>query len=538
MNSTREDNDLFFGKLYVTSNIRIRGNVDKPTIDGDIKANEKTDFVFIVPNDNPGVADRDGVVKFVDKSDTTRANVFAKLDSMTTTTTLSGFDLALNLSTDREAKFKIIIDEGSQDALNIQGIAELNAAIDASDKITMSGTFTVENGSYSFNFGPVKREFDFQKGSTITWNGDPLDARMDITAVYKNKFPTLELVANQIGNESQNLYKQRIPFDVKLILTGELFNPEIGFDIDLDENNAIVSQDVVSKVNIGLAALRDDPAELNKQVFSLIILGRFMSANPFESLSGGGGVESTVRNSVSQLLSSQLNKLASDLIQGVELDFNLQSEQDYLTGSGQNRTDLNVGISKMLFDDRLKITVGSNFEVEGNTRPGENPNNIAGDVSIDYQLSKDGRYFARVYRKNQYQATLQGQFIETGIGFIINMSYDKFKELFMSSKALEQYYNTDSRGFRRRFDVERMETDSVYRDSVRLVIRDSLMKNNPQFRKRMEERQKEEELKKEELQKQDSLPQGSADSSNRSTAVFHTQIIARDERTERSTDEQ
>jgi hypothetical protein len=321
-------------------------------------------------------------------------------------------------------------------------------------------------------------------------------------------------------------------------LTGELFNPEIGFDIDLDENNAIVSQDVVSKVNIGLAALRDDPAELNKQVFSLIILGRFMSANPFESLSGGGGVESTVRNSVSQLLSSQLNKLASDLIQGVELDFNLQSEQDYLTGSGQNRTDLNVGISKMLFDDRLKITVGSNFEVEGNTRPGENPNNIAGDVSIDYQLSKDGRYFARVYRKNQYQATLQGQFIETGIGFIINMSYDKFKELFMSSKALEQYYNTDSRGFRRRFDVERMETDSVYRDSVRLVIRDSLMKNNPQFRKRMEERQKEEELKKEELQKQDSLPQGSADSSNRSTAVFHTQIIARDERTERSTDEQ
>src|SRR5690606_39726460 len=90
---------------------------------------------------------------------------------------------------------------------------------------------------------------------------------------------------------------------------------------------------------------------------------------PFESLSGGGSIESSVRNSVSQLLSSQLNKLASDLIQGVELDFNLQSEQDYLTGSGQNRTDLNVGISKMLFDDRLKITIGSNFEVEGTARP-------------------------------------------------------------------------------------------------------------------------------------------------------------------------
>src|SRR5690606_25723168 len=143
---------------------------------------------------------------------------------------------------------------------------------------------------------------------------------------------------------------------------------------------------------IGLASLKEDPAELNKQVFSLIILGRFISANPFESLSGGGGVESTVWHSVSLLLSAHLNKSASDLIKCVELDFNLQSEQDYLTGTGNNRTDLNVGISKMLFDDRLKITVGSNFEVEGTSRPGENPNNIAGDISMDYQLSKDGRY--------------------------------------------------------------------------------------------------------------------------------------------------
>ena len=530
VNSTREDNDLFFGKLYVTSNIRITGDLDKPVIDGNVTANENTDFVFIVPNDNPGVAERDGVVKFVDKSDTARTNVFAKLDSMTTTTKLKGMDLALNLSTNRDAKFKVIIDEGSQDALNIQGVAELNTTIDASEKITMSGTFTVEKGNYSFNFGPIKKEFDFQKGSTIVWNGDPLDARLDITALYKGRFATLELVSNQIGTESQNLYKQRVPFDVKLILAGELFKPEIRFDIDLDENNAIVSQDVVSKVNNALVALRDDPAELNKQVFSLIIMGRFMSANPFESLSGGGGVEGLARSSVSSFLTGQLNNLASDLIKGVELDFNLQSEQDYLTGSGENRTDLNVGISKMLFDDRLKITIGSNFEVEGATRPGEKPNNIAGDISLDYQLSKDGRYFARVYRKNQYQATLQGQFVETGIGFIINLSYNKFKELFMNEKALAKYYNTDNNSFRKRFDVERMESDSIYRDSVRLVIRDSLMKNNATYRKRIEERQKQEELNRQ----QDSTSR-SQDSTKNTDKIPNNKVIRNEdeERNER-----
>lgn len=514
VNSTREDNDLFFGKLYLTSNLRIQGSMEQPRVDGNITVNDKTDFVFIVPNDDPGVAEREGVVKFVNRGDTARSNVFARMDSLTTVSQLSGYDIALNLSTDRDAKFKVILDEGTQDALNIQGVAELNATIDASDKITMSGTYTVEKGDYTFSMGPISRPFLFQKGSTITWNGDPFDARMDITAIYRNRFPTLELVQSQIGGESQNLYKQRIPFDVKLILTGELFSPEINFDIDLDENNAIVSQDVVSKVNIALANMREDPAELNKQVFSLIALGRFMSANPFESLSGGGGAEAMARNTVSSFLSSQLNNLASDLIKGVELDFNLQSEEDYLSGSAQTRTDLGIGISKMLFDDRLKVTIGSSFEVEGNTRPGEKASNIAGDISLDYQLSKDGRYFARVYRKNQYQATLQGQFVETGIGFIITMSYDKFKELFMSSRALEQYYNTDSRSFRRRFDMERLDTDSAYRDSVRLVIRDSLMKHSPEFRKRVEERRKE-ELQRQENGTDSTSTDGQADTTRR-----------------------
>jgi hypothetical protein len=81
------------------------------------------------------MADRKGVVEFVDKSDTTRANVFAKLDSMTVTR-LTGIDVDLNLQTDKDAKFKILLDAGSQDALNIQGEAELNAGIDASSKIT------------------------------------------------------------------------------------------------------------------------------------------------------------------------------------------------------------------------------------------------------------------------------------------------------------------------------------------------------------------------------------------------------------------
>ena len=526
LNSTQQDNDLYYGRLYVSSNLRIQGDMDNPTVNGTLVVNENTDVTFVMPNDDPGMVDRQGIVRFVDRSDTAAVNVFARVDSLTQTE-LSGLNLSINIVTDKEAKFTIVIDPGSQDALAIQGAAELNAGIDPSGEITLNGNYTVETGNYSFSFGPVKRLFAFKQGSTITWAGDPMDARMDITAVYNIKAPTLELVQAQIGSEQPNLYKQRVPFNVNLHITEQLFQPQLSFDINLDEDNAMVSQDVAGKVNTGLSQLRENESEMNKQVFSLIVLGRFMAANPFESLSGGGA-EAIARNTVSSFLSGQLNRLAGNLIQGIEFDFNLQSEQDYSTGSGQNRTDLNVGVSKMLFNDRMKVTVGSNFELEGNARPGEQTTNIAGDIAVDYQLTEDGRYLVRAYRKNQYQITLQGQFVETGLGFIVNLDYNEFKEIFNRQNQQANEFNTESRQFRRRWDVERIETDTAYRDSVRKAIIDSLQQHNPEFLERMRERRR-----RRQQEREDTPPPSGPENTPKQTAIRineQDEYIASDER--------
>ncbi|MNS78821.1 hypothetical protein D3C72_1124520 [compost metagenome] len=83
-----------------------------------------------------------------------------------------------------------------------------------------------------------------------------------------------------------------------------------------------------------------------------------------------------------------------------------------------------------MLNDRLKVTVGSSFGIEGPQQSNEETTNIAGDISADYQLTKDGRYMVRAYRKNQYQVALQGQVVETGVAFIITMDYNKFRELF------------------------------------------------------------------------------------------------------------
>ena len=122
------------------------------------------------------------------------------------------------------------------------------------------------------------------------------------------------------------------------------------------------------------------------------------------------------------------------MVKGVDVNFDLNSDQDYSSGTATNQTDLNVKVSKSLFDDRFRVTVGSDFQLE-QTNPGQNASNIAGDVSVDYKLSKDGRYMLRVYRNDQYQTIVQGQVVETGVSFILTFDYNKFNELFRKSKG-------------------------------------------------------------------------------------------------------
>jgi Family of unknown function (DUF490). len=235
------------------------------------------------------------------------------------------------------------------------------------------------------------------------------------------------------------MYLQRMPFEVQLKLTGELMKPEIGFDIVLPEDrNFRVPNDVISVVTTRLAQIRQEPNEMNKQVFALLLLNRFVTENPFQSSGPGITAEGFARQSASKLLAEQLNNLAAGLIEGVDISFDVNSYDDYSSGNALTRTDLNVNLSKRLLNDRLQVTVGSNFELEGGTQANEQASNLIGNLSAEYRLSKDGRYMLRAYRKNEYQGIIDGYVIETGVGFVITLDYNRFRNLFLSKKERER----------------------------------------------------------------------------------------------------
>jgi translocation and assembly module TamB len=204
------------------------------------------------------------------------------------------------------------------------------------------------------------------------------------------------------------------------------------------DRNYNVGAEVISTVNTRLIQLRQEPSELNKQVFAVLLLNRFVGENPFESGGGGFNAGALARQSVSKLLTEQLNNLAGSLINGVDLNFDVASSDDYTTGERRDRTDLNVGLSKRLLNNRLTVTVGSNFQLEGPQQTNQSSNNIAGNVSVNYQLSKDGRYMLRFYRKNDYQAVADGYVIETGLGFSMTVDYNRFREVLHPKKVQQE----------------------------------------------------------------------------------------------------
>jgi hypothetical protein len=427
---------LFYGSLVMSSNLHVTGPLTSPDVDGSLGIDKGTDLTVVLPESNPGVEDRKGVVEFVDMDDTSRYKLLTAAPAADSNkiNVRAGSEINVNVNIDKEAILSMIIDQSTGDFLRVQGEANLNTNITAGGTLGLTGTYELQDGMYQFNYNMVKRKFKIQKGSKLIFAGDPLDADADITAIYEADAPPYDLVQNQVDPSTLNYYKQRLPFEVHLIMKGVIMKPELTFDIVLPENKRYrMNSDAVTVVQGKLRELRNNPSDLNKQVFALLILNRFISETPFTS--GGTDVAYAARQSVSRFLSEQLNQFAGSIIKGFDVNFDLESEDDYTTGTAQSRTDLNVEVSKQLFNDRLTVTVGNNFDLEGTPGGSSGSTNaIPGNLAIDYKLTPDGRYMVRGYRQGENTGVIDGYVVETGVNFIITFDYNRFRQLFKKAK--------------------------------------------------------------------------------------------------------
>ena len=158
---------------------------------------------------------------------------------------------------------------------------------------------------------------------------------------------------------------------------------------------------------------------MNNQVFGLLLFDSFISSSSSETDLTQSGANIAI-NSLSGLVTNQLNKLANGLVKGVELNFDVNSYSSDLlsTGDAGLITELGVGVSKSLFNDRLTLSAGTNIDIESNSSEALF-NNLAGDFVISYKITEDGRYNFKVLDENASK---------NGVGFNARKEFGSIKK--------------------------------------------------------------------------------------------------------------
>jgi hypothetical protein len=425
-NTTLNDNKEFFGRMIVDSDINVTGPMTLPVINAEIKMKKGSNFTFAVPEEKLTTDKGEDVVEFED-SLKLNSILYKTGEKAASKTIVTGFDLSSVIQIDKDATLRLLMDPSTTDSLVVKGEAALSLTMDRSGKMSLTGAYNLDEGSYLVSFESiVKRKFAINSGSTIIWNGDPLDAEISINATYTVRASPIDLVADQVNLVDRNAYKQKFPFMVLLKLRGEILHPEISFEIQLaPEDKGILGGAVNAKLNF----LNEDPSALNKQVFALLVLGRFIQENPLQS-DANIGASSIVRTTVGKLLSTQLNQLSSKVIPGVELNFDIQSYDDYSSGQAEGRTQVELGLKKDLFNERLSVQIGGTVDVEGAKAEQNSASDITSDVTVEYKMTKDGRFRLKGFRHNQYEGAIDGLLIETGMGVSYVHNFNKWKDFF------------------------------------------------------------------------------------------------------------
>lgn len=388
LNTTSNDNDLYYGKAYGTGLFSFKGPIEDVKID--ITAKTEAGTKFYIPLSDESSITKQNFVRFVQKDSTAKIQDY-KIN-------LSGISMNMNLQVDDQSEVQLIMDKNTGEIIKGKGNANLKLTINTIGNFEMYGNYEISEGEYNFTLqNLISKKFKVQKGGNIRWNGDPLKAKIDLSAIYETRPQVLPLILSANSADTNSYTStQRVKAHCVLILKNDLMSPDISFGLVFPEDESLNS-----KVG-GYLSNQDN---LSNQVASLLVFGRFANTGSNNFIPSTG------------YLASQLSSLVSTK----NFDLNLEN---------------GVGGSLRLFNDR--ITIDGNINTNNTTTTTTstqqaNASAITGDVNIEYKISKDGRFKAKGFQRNDINSDLLkrgNSQIEQGVGLFYRIEFDTFKELY------------------------------------------------------------------------------------------------------------
>ena len=404
LKTTLADNSLFYGEAHASGDVLITGAGEQVKLDINVKSEEGTQIV--IPMETPASAAENNFIRFVTPDSLINRNPLPEEEPDN-----SSFEMNLNITATPSAKIQILFNSTLGDIISGQGSGNLRMRYDQQGDFTMYGDYTIDKGDYLFTLqNVIGKKFKLEQGGTITWNGDPYEAIVDLNAVYNLKASVKDLLVDTYKNENIG----RIPVECKINLSHKLLNPVLKFDIlfpTADERTKDELQQFIST--------QDD---INRQMLALMLIGQFYTP---EYIRGRTDTQANtgalVGATTSEMLSNQLSNWLSQISTNFDVGFN------YKPGDQVNTNQMELALSTQIFDDR--VTINGNIGNNSNLQTTNN-NAVLGEIEVFVKLIKSGKLELKAYNRANTDMIYDTAPYKQGIGFTYRESFNSFKDLF------------------------------------------------------------------------------------------------------------
>lgn len=410
LNTNSSDNRLYYGKAFASGLLHIYGTQDDITMDISASTNRGTQI--FLPLSYSGEVVENNFITFVSK-DTTFTNVQIPDNKV------AGITLNFDLDVSPEAEVQLIFDSQIGDIIRGRGAGNLRLEITPQGAFSMYGEYIIQEGDYLFTLqNIINKRFRIEQGGAIRWTGDPNDADIDLQASYRLRTTLYDLMMDM---DTTDMYQRRVPVECVLILEESLMNPKISFDIHLPGGDEGTRELIERRITT--------EQEMNRQVFSLLVLNRFLPATTDQyNTALGYGVGSTSSELLSNQLSNWLSQISSEFDIGI----------NYRPGDQISSQELEVALSTQLFDDR--VIIDGNFGVAGsNPSVNQKTSNIIGDIIVEVKLTPEGRFRIKAFNRSNTLDIINANSPYTqGVGVFYRKEFDSILELFKRSYRPEE----------------------------------------------------------------------------------------------------
>ncbi|MFN0033800.1 MAG: translocation/assembly module TamB domain-containing protein [Saprospiraceae bacterium] len=436
LNTSRSDSDVYYGRAEGRFVADFSGSFNRTNIA--IEATTGPDTRLFVPLSSASDVQENNFINF--EKDTVK--VADRKTKSFVFNDLKGLNFELDLSVTDQAEIQMIIDEQTGDIIKGRGEGNIKMGINREGEFTMYGGYRIKRGEYLFtllNF--VNKPFVVTDGGTINWYGDPLGAQISLDATYeintsvynfiKEELELLRSVRPRLLDEAAKATR----VVVNMHLSGDLLKPNITFGLAFPN----VTSELKSVTENKLRLLRQDQAELSRQVFGLVVIGSFLPPSNAGLIQNSDYI-ATAFNTLTQMISNQfsnyLGGLATEWFGGrvSSIDFDIaysDYQNDVLSDPNHiGGREVNVRLSSGFKNDRVTVQVGSQF---GIGRPGVSTSDgfLGEDVTVQIALTENRQWRLKVYQRTEPDVSGQRS-LRFGLGISFQKDYDTFEDMWRS----------------------------------------------------------------------------------------------------------